>query len=202
MLKPYLFQSGRSGIHLHSATFHSDSHTHSLCRLTLRRVTLLALPTNSSTALPRSSPAESSPAQPSPAEPKPKRLSTRGTNLASPGLRPHPSQTLRQGSLPSISEVIPPRSVLSATRVTHSSCQSPDSLYCCSLARGLYHHPIPSSLSLIYRHFVPVVLFTCSNQFSVSVPLTLFLVTCTISPFTVIPLPGCSPLSVPSPHSQ
>jgi hypothetical protein len=33
---------------------------------------------------------------------------------------------------------------------------------------------IPSSLSLIYHHFVPVVLFTCVNQFSFA-PLLLFL---------------------------
>ncbi|CEF77057.1 unnamed protein product [Fusarium graminearum] len=80
-------QSGRSGIHLHLATFHRLILS---CRLTVqkKRVTVLNSPTSSSTtthsaALPGSSPVQSSPAKPS-REPKPE-----GTNLAShPGFCP------------------------------------------------------------------------------------------------------------------
>ncbi|KAJ0153694.1 Ubiquitin carboxyl-terminal hydrolase isozyme L3 [Fusarium oxysporum f. sp. albedinis] len=126
--------------------------THSLCRLTLQRVTLwpcLQIPAQHCLA-----PAQPSPAQPSPAEPK--RSSTRGTNLASPGLRPHP----------------------------HSSCQSPDSLYC-SLARGLYHHPIStfthlSSFPSCSIHLLQP-LFFCPPCYRFSDSIS---VTCTISPFT------------------
>lgn len=76
----------------------------------------------------------------------------------------------RQGLLPSISEVIPRRSVLSATRVT---------LRVSLRTRCIAHLPvasitIPFPLSLIYHHFLPVR-FTCFNHFSFAPPLLPFL---------------------------
>jgi hypothetical protein len=73
----------------------------------------------------------------------------------------------RQGLLPSISEVIPRRSVLSATRVT---------LRVSLRTRCIAHLPvasitIPFPLSLIYHHFLPVR-FTCFNHFSFAPPVT------------------------------
>ncbi|CEI60855.1 unnamed protein product [Fusarium venenatum] len=209
-------QSGRSGIHLHLATFHSKKRKKEknrlilFCRLTVqkKRVTVLNSTTNSSTrthsaALPGSSPVQSSPAKPS-REPKPE-----STNLAShPGFCPSLALTQKDRLLLSdFTEKCPVLPTLS-----DSSCQSVSPVSQsvsgprCIL---ILHHHYPSLCRLIQSPFfllssflcllclsiyLPITLLLCSNSISVTatVPTTLLYI---LSLSTVPPVsPGYSPL--------
>ncbi|PTD04777.1 hypothetical protein FCULG_00002382 [Fusarium culmorum] len=188
-------QSGRSGIHLHLATFHRLILS---CRLTVqkKRVTVLNSPTSSSTtthsaALPGSSPVQSSPAKPS-REPKPE-----STNLAShPGfcplvLGPDPERS------PSHQYPVSQSVSLRTSLYTHPSSSLPISLPSDSV---LFFTSLLFCLSIYLLHFYFVQILFLSLLLYLLLPHYLYTLIVTV-PLPVQATARYSPLSAPSPHS-